>query len=98
MRTVLSGLGLASLLIIGPAAHADSVTGSAQNQSTPTVSAVGQLTAQSASSDQGGAESGSMASGGPNGGLTRQEVREQLIQAENDGQLKALNATLYSRP
>jgi hypothetical protein len=90
VKTILSALGLASLLIVGAAAHADSVSGSAQNQNTPTQSP--------ASLDQGGTEAGATAYGSPNRGLTRQEVREQLIQAQNDGQLKALNAALYSRP
>ena len=99
MKTIFSGISLASLLIIGAAAHADSVTGYIQNQSAPTAPADGQSVAQSpASSDQGGAGPGSTAYGGPNRELTRQEVREQLIQAENDGELKALNSTLYGRP
>ncbi|HEY1999968.1 hypothetical protein [Paraburkholderia sp.] len=38
--------------------------------------------------------SGQSASGSPVG-LTRSQVRQQLIQAEQDGQLKYLNGTLY---
>lgn len=98
MKTILSVLGLVSLLTIGTSAYADSAPGSGQNQSTANAWAVGQSIAQSASVDQGGTGSGSWASGAPNRGLTRQEIREQLIQAENDGELKTLDSTLYSRP
>jgi opacity protein-like surface antigen len=42
--------------------------------------------------DVGGSYAGSTSSGA---GLTRAEVRQQLVHAESDGQLKQLDDTLY---
>jgi hypothetical protein len=39
--------------------------------------------------------SGQTAAGAP-GGLTRQEVKRELYQAETDGQIKYLNRTVYN--
>jgi hypothetical protein len=38
---------------------------------------------------------GQTAAGAP-GGLTRQEVKRELYQAEADGQIKTLNRTVYN--
>lgn len=46
-------------------------------------------------SGQGGVVSGSADQGQSAEGLTRAQVRQQLIQSERDGQLKALQTGLY---
>lgn len=45
-------------------------------------------------SGMGTGVSGQSAAGGP-AGLTRGEVKQQLFQAEKDGQMKSLDRTLY---
>jgi len=44
---------------------------------------------------QGGVNWGSAAQGARNDPLSRQDVRQQLIQSERDGQLQRLDQTLY---
>ncbi len=51
--------------------------------------------AQPGSGDQGGTISGTSASGQGSTGLTRSEVEQQLLAAEQDGELKRLNQTIY---
>ncbi|MCX4161541.1 MULTISPECIES: hypothetical protein [Paraburkholderia] len=51
-------------------------------------------TTNAGAADVGGTYAGSGASGGSMG-LSRQAVRQQLINAERDGQIQQLNSTVY---
>ncbi|MEI5996537.1 hypothetical protein H3V53_04760 [Paraburkholderia bengalensis] len=75
-------------------------TSSAYAQSTPADSQpMDQTQAQSANASadtgQGGVNWGSAAQGTRNDPLSRQDVRQQLIQSERDGQLSTLDHTIY---
>jgi hypothetical protein len=48
-----------------------------------------------ADTGQGGVNWGTSSQGARNDPLTRQDVRQQLIQSERDGQLDQLNRSLY---
>jgi hypothetical protein len=97
MKRTLLGISLSSLLVIATCAHAeDSVPMqmpmSADSQQT---GGTANPAMQPGSSDQGGTISGTSASGQGSAGLTRSEVKQQLLTAEQDGELKRLNQTLY---
>jgi len=71
---------------------------SAYAQQMPTDQPMDQTQAQSAApadTGQGGVNWGSAAQGGRNVAETRQDVRQQLIQSERDGQLQTLDQTVY---
>ncbi|ALL69825.1 hypothetical protein K788_0007425 (plasmid) [Paraburkholderia caribensis MBA4] len=72
---------------------------SAYAQQMPTDQPMDQTQAQSAApadTGQGGVNWGSAAQGARNVPETRQDVRQQLIQSERDGQLQTLNRTVYN--
>lgn len=54
-----------------------------------------QSAAPAADTGQGGVNWGSAAQGAPNGPETRQDVRQQLIQSERDGQMRRLDSTVF---
>jgi hypothetical protein len=61
-------------------------------QSLPTVNGSGSM---SADSGQGGVVNGGQAGGGSGAELSRADVYRQLVKAEQDGQLKNLDSTVY---
>jgi hypothetical protein len=85
MKLILAGISVASLLVIATSAYAD--------DSVPVQAPTSQSSQQSG--DQGGTISGSSAWGQPSAGLTRNDVKQQLNAAEQNGQLARLNQTLY---
>jgi hypothetical protein len=93
MKRTLLGIGLSSLLAITTYAHADDSVPMQQPMSAGSPQAGG-TAMQPGSSDQGGTISGTSASGG-SGGLTRGEVKRELLTAEQDGQIKRLDQTVY---
>jgi hypothetical protein len=54
-----------------------------------------QAASPAADTGQGGVNWGSAAQGARNDPVTRQDVRQQLIQSERDGQLHQLDDTVY---
>jgi hypothetical protein len=61
----------------------------------PTDQAQAQSAMPAADTGQGGVNWGTAGQGARNDPLSRQDVRQQLIQSEHDGQLDQLNHTLY---
>ena len=89
MKLLLAGIGLSSLLLVATTAMADDSVSAQQ----PAVA--GQVATPTGNSDQGGTVSGSSAWGQSSTGLTRSEVKQQLVHSEQDGQIAQLNSTLY---
>lgn len=96
MKRTLLGISLSSLLLIATCAYADDSVPLQTPMSADSQSDGGTHSPaiQSGSGDQGGSISGTSASGG-SGGLTRSEVKQQLLTAEQDGEIKRLDQTLY---
>ncbi len=86
MKHLLAGITLSSLAVFASSAMADDSVPVQQ----PAMA--GQVATVSGNSDQGGTIAGSTASGGS---LTRNDVKRQLIHAEQDGQIAQLDKTLY---
>jgi|SRR5580698_10578983 hypothetical protein len=97
MKRTLLRISLSSLLVIATYAHADDSVPMQMPMSADSQQAGGTNSPamQPGSGDQGGTISGTSASGQGGMGLTRGEVKQQLLTAEQDGQLKRLNQTVY---
>jgi hypothetical protein len=89
MKLLLAGIGFSSLLLVATSAMADDLVSAQQ------AAAAGPVAAVSGNSDQGGTAWGSSDSGQPSVGLTRSDVKRQLVHSEQDGQIAQLNSTLY---
>lgn len=89
MKLLFSAIGFSSLLLVATSVMADD---SVPTQQAP---AAGQVATRSGESDQGGMTWGSSDSGQPSTGLTRSDVKRQLVHSEQDGQIARLNSTLY---
>lgn len=86
MKLLLASLTLSSLVLVASSAMADDAVSAQQP-------AAGQVAMPTGNSDQGGTISGSSDFG--QSGLTRGQVKQQLVHSEQDGQMSSLNKTLY---
>ncbi|MBN3758221.1 hypothetical protein G3N95_35265 [Paraburkholderia sp. Tr-20389] len=86
---------LSLVVTAGVAAMSGAYAQDTPNDSQPMDQSQAQSTNPATDTGQGGVNWGSAAQGARNDPVSRQDVRQQLIQSERDGQLDQLNHTLY---